>query len=247
MTIPIESFLPGLIKAAGQVGSYFIQRGDIARQNRYNSPAQQVKRLREAGLPYAAAGDFKNEQTNVPDVSGIAGAGESIGGYIQTEIDRKKLGILGEEIKQMRSLTRIKGNEANFSDAEAQYLLNEGYIRDGDAINWFKHRKEIETNMMEIQRALTQDAAGIKKVERNVAEATSATQIETVKQQLQSIISSINLKTQAFGNIEAEKASANALYDMMKEGGLSMWEALGLQVLQGFTGKVGSGGFQIGN
>jgi len=102
---------------AGQFAMGQIQRwqsqGDIARQNAYNSPLQQIARLREAGLPNAALlnGSQAGNQTALPDRN------QNIGNYIQTQTQLKQLEILKAEI-------RLKNSEAAESEARTQWLLS---------------------------------------------------------------------------------------------------------------------------
>lgn len=109
--------LPGIIGAAGSIIGRAQSRGDIARQNAYNSPANQVKRLREAGLPMAALeGGQAGTQSALPETSGEK-IGESIGNYMTTSTQQLQLKLLQEEI-------RLKSTEADKNEAERNWLLS---------------------------------------------------------------------------------------------------------------------------
>lgn len=113
----LTALLPGLIGAAGSIFSRAQSRGDIARQNAYNSPAQQLKRLREAGLPNAAAlNQQASQQSSLPQTSG-EGLGRNLGSFISTQTQLQQLAILKEE-------ARLKGADADLKEAEREYLLS---------------------------------------------------------------------------------------------------------------------------
>jgi len=88
-------------------------RGDIARQNAYNSPLQQIARLREAGLPNAALlnGTQAGNQSALPQTN------KSLGNFITTQTQLKQLEILKAEI-------RLKNAEADESQARRDWLLS---------------------------------------------------------------------------------------------------------------------------
>jgi len=98
--------------AQGQIARAQSQ-GDIARQNAYNSPLQQIARLREAGLPNAALlnGSQAGNQTSLPQTN------KGISSFIQTQTQLKQLEILKAEI-------RLKNAEADESGARRDWLLD---------------------------------------------------------------------------------------------------------------------------
>lgn len=114
--MPIGPLLTTLAPLAAQFAAGQIQRaqsqGDIARQNAYNSPAQQVARLREAGLPFAA---YEKGQSG--NQSAIPETNKSLGGFITTQTQLKQLEILKAEI-------RLKNAEADESEARRAWLLS---------------------------------------------------------------------------------------------------------------------------
>lgn len=112
--------LPLLKEAAPYAGQFITSqieraqsRGDIARQNAYNSPVQQIARLREAGLPNAALlnGAQAGNQSNLPTTN------KSLSSFISTQTQLKQLDILKAEI-------RLKNAEADESEARRNWLLS---------------------------------------------------------------------------------------------------------------------------
>lgn len=114
--MPIGPLLTTLAPLAAQFAAGQIQRaqsqGDIARQNAYNSPAQQVARLREAGLPFAAY-----EKGQAGNQSALPETNKGLGSYITSQTQLKQLEILKAEI-------RLKNAEADESEARRSWLLS---------------------------------------------------------------------------------------------------------------------------
>ena len=85
----------------------------------YNSPAQQVKRMREAGLPTAAGSNITGGQTQPSIVGGNDNYGTSslndnLGKSITRQIDRKKLDIAAEELRSAKAAADLAtGNAKN--------------------------------------------------------------------------------------------------------------------------------------
>lgn len=82
----------------------------------YNSPAEQIKRMREAGLPLAAGSNISaggGVSTQVQDL-GLSGLNDNLGKSIIRNIDRKKLQIHQEELRAAKYAADIaQGNAKN--------------------------------------------------------------------------------------------------------------------------------------
>ncbi|AXH74807.1 MAG: hypothetical protein [Microviridae sp.] len=92
----------------------------------YNSPAQQVKRLREAGLPTAAGSNITGGQTQPATVGGdnygTNQLNDNLGKSITRQIDRKKLQIHGEELTKAAADAAIAaGNARNQLNPKGVY------------------------------------------------------------------------------------------------------------------------------
>jgi len=137
--MPIGPLLTALAPIAAQFAAGQIQRaqsqGDIARQNAYNSPAQQVARLREAGLPFAAY-----EKGQAGNQSSLPETNKSIGNYAATTMQMKQAKLLDAEI-------RLKNSEADRYGAETKYLL-EGKGIDTQSTN--------QTSMIQLEQGMKQ-------------------------------------------------------------------------------------------
>jgi len=92
----------------------------------YNSPANQVKRLREAGLPTAAGSNITGGQVQPATVGGdnygTTALNDNLGKSITRQIDRKKLQIHGEELTKAAADAAIAaGNAKNMLNPTGIY------------------------------------------------------------------------------------------------------------------------------
>lgn len=103
----IAALLPALVAA---IAGGLAQRGgslaDIRRSNLYNHPVNQVRRLREAGLPMAAMGNnISNTQSQLPDSNdlGVGMAAGKLSEYITTRLQQKQLELIEEQIRKTKA------------------------------------------------------------------------------------------------------------------------------------------------
>lgn len=116
-----------LIPIAGAITREVVQGINNRKARLYNSPANQIKRLREAGLPTAAGSNITGGQqvpTQVSGNFGTEGFNDNLGKSITRQIDRKKLQIHGEELTQ-------KAAEAAIAAGNAKNQLNPNGIFEG--------------------------------------------------------------------------------------------------------------------
>jgi len=106
----LAAALPGIIGgAANQVMGGINQRSML----RYNSPKQQLRRLRDAGLPYAAYGANAGNQT-APTQSNDLGLGQTaqnIGQYSNVKKQQEEINKILEDVKREKLLNEKLGAE----------------------------------------------------------------------------------------------------------------------------------------
>jgi len=246
--IPHQAFIPGLIKGLGHMGQYFLSRMEVNRQNKYNSPIEQAKRLREAGLPMAAAESFKNEQANLPDTSSIGTATDRLGDYYKIGKLGKEIEILDNQILYWVNRAGISTAELALTQNEKAWLLDQGILQsDGTLKSNFAMLKENEMKVSDAMAKLKYHEAEIKGLEELVKRSTTDEEEKIIEKKLEALTLSITAGWQDYNNTQNFTEAKNTIIDMMKEGGLNGFEALALMVLQGFTASVSKGGVQIGN
>lgn len=165
--ILIAWFIPMAAAAAGQLASYFISRGDVARQNRYNSPAEQIKRLRKSGLPLAGSRYIQSQQTSLPDTSGIQGAANTIGSYL----GQKKI---IQEIKNLDANTAKTWADALISDTKGRLDIEiSNWLRDSEKIGPnYQPKNNLEKNLIQEQQVKLAELAG-RTISNRIAETES--------------------------------------------------------------------------
>lgn len=110
MPIPFAAFIPA-IAAAGQ---NIVQGINNRNARRYNEPKQQVRRLREAGLPLAAGTNIQAGGGVATPVSnfGFDQFNDNIGKGTIRSIEKKKLDIAAQELAKITAEAQIAAGEA---------------------------------------------------------------------------------------------------------------------------------------
>lgn len=140
---------PALISAFITAGGALLNRaqsqGDIARQNAYNHPLNQVRRLRESGLPMAAlTGGMAGAQSALPQT---IDAGGTLNKYVTTQQQLQQLELVKEEI-------RLKRAEADKFSAERDWYLSGGQNGSTNLVNTLRTRLGMEQAQAEGQGIL---------------------------------------------------------------------------------------------
>lgn len=153
MPIPIPIIVAGITAAAGAGGAALDRGGSrraIDRQNEYNTPANQVKRLREAGLPYAAmtSGNVGNQSQAQTETR--SGVGESVRGgidkFIETTMQKKQLELMAEQIEMVKQQRATE--EANTRKTWADALMSDTRAKvETDLAQWRLNREGSDLTM----------------------------------------------------------------------------------------------------
>lgn len=115
------SFLPSI----GSLGAAAIQRNwalkDWNRVNAYNTPKEQVKRLREAGLPLATMFGGQGGSTASPvdttQVDPTLGTARGLEAHFTNRMQRKQLELMDQDL-------RVKTAEADIKEGERNWKLS---------------------------------------------------------------------------------------------------------------------------
>lgn len=126
MAIPFIALLPSIMSALGMGASHFSNRNAINRQNRYNDPAMQVQRLREAGLPLTAldgtaqAGNQSQAQPSPNYEEGGRELGNNIREFLMTAQQKKQMQLIDEQINTQKAVTMKEWALALEADVNAK-------------------------------------------------------------------------------------------------------------------------------
>lgn len=128
--MPFEDLLPGLIGAAipgiGAQAAAKQQRRwaleDLQAQNLYNSPKEQLRRLREAGLPAAAffsgGVSSQSDQPRATDIDPTLGLAKGMDNFFLNRIQSMQL-------KGLAADNRLKNAEADLKESERAWMLSQ--------------------------------------------------------------------------------------------------------------------------
>lgn len=120
-----RSLLSGLTSAlpvVGSIGAAALQRHwalkDLQRQNIYNSPKEQIKRLKEAGLPLATMfggqGGSTSEQPQNTNVDPSLGVAKGLDNFFTNRMQSKQLELLDAQIRSQNADASVKEGEAKW-------------------------------------------------------------------------------------------------------------------------------------
>lgn len=164
----------------GGLANNLIARGNTKAQNRYNSPKEQIRRLNEAGLPYAAFADNQAGNQSAPTPThdlGIGAAGRAIGDrYIRQQ--------QAMQVDQIANLIEIGKVDASLAKKLLEYMEQ---TNETGATN-FQTIKDAERDEKTLRNEYQVQQNAIAKAQARNAESLSDTQLETAKANLINIL-----------------------------------------------------------
>lgn len=242
--------LPYLIPAMAGLGSAAMSAGAVNRMNRYNDPRAQLQRLNAAGLPFAAfAQGQAGSQSSLPDTSGVAeGINQGAANFMMNRMQKKQIELIDEQIKTQKALERKTWSDALFShsqarvaSAEADEKLSEyGSINEKPSNLAFLMGKEREIKELEVFTKKYDNE--IKRIDSLFK--SEAYQSGKLTKQLDAEIDGLLLRNdlarQQFKDNQTRTVARNEIIDRMKKNGLSVGEALVIQIMNALTGGLKS-------
>lgn len=231
------ALLPQLI---GGIANAALSQGSINRQNRYNSPLSQVRRLREAGLPaWASGGISAGAQSSLPDMSGI---GNSLTNFLGSSLQVKQGDALQETIRKLIADADIAENLRDVSNVETDTALNMGFV---DENGFFRsnagYKKDVEYDSIRIGYDILKNQKAISDTDKAVVEALKQNRIDLAKTQLDVMLKNLEIAGQNFDNEKRRNVAANKIISSMEKNGLSLMEALFIQLMSSVSGGIGGG------
>lgn len=233
----LMALLPNL---AGGLISAKLSQDQINKMNFYNNPVNQMRRANEAGLPFAAlSGMSASQQSSIPDVSGI---GNSISGWNSSYQQLKQIELLQEQIRNADASADIRENERDISNEEWQAGVYEGQIEDGITISNARLAKRNSYKAQKIALDIAENQKEISDIDVRISSALEQNKLDVAKAELDALFLKLDLGRQAFDNIHAANVAKNTIIKRMEKGGLSLMEALLIQVMSALSGGIGFGG-----
>lgn len=190
----------------------------------YNSPAEQIKRMREAGLPLGAGSNISaggGVSTPVQDL-GLSGLNDNLGKSIIRNIDRKKLQIHQEELRSAKYAADIaQGNAKNQLNPRGMFEnTNQGTITAQAIASQAAAIKNAETvnKFMPLEKwqGLSKGAKEIDMITANIRNSLTANQIQLQDLAIKKILSKYQEKM-SLAELQS-LIKGNAIKDLQKEG-----------------------------
>lgn len=223
LVIPFAALIPLIaagISAGGAIGGAALARGqskrDIQEQNEYNSPINQVNRLREAGLPMAAfgGGTSTGNQSALPIQSGQQ-VGAGISNFITTQLTLKQLKLLDAQIAntQQEAQSKAIDNQLKQLDPTA-----------GDPVSYGARMQKLDYEMKLIQKSMSENSKQIQDIDLAIKKDLHAdgTLSEITRKQLEGLINAVALSKQTLN----KGLVMDTIIEKMKNNGMSAFEAL---------------------
>lgn len=227
--------MPQLIAGLGKLVA---SRVALNKQNRYNSPIEQMRRIREAGLPFAAfeAGQA-GSQSQLPDLSGF----DQIGGAIGTGITQSN------QIKMFEELLRRAGADADvsenlrdLSDSERDAMLNNSVDMYGKPIPLAGAKKVLEFNILKFGAWSAEHKERVDDINRKVLESRfDSGQLQKIAdEEFERLVNSNKQMIQAWETNDKQNAAFQKIIDTMQgsDGKLGFMEALLIEFLKAIGG-----------
>lgn len=165
----------------------------IQRQNEYNSPAQQVLRMKAAGLnpslAYGADGAMVGNQADVPAYNAIPAEAPSVGNVGSAIADSVRTGIEVKDFERRQSLAKA---EIALKDAQTFAEIMKGNLDDAtrtDILSMLGYKMDLAESQLSIN-------------EQTIAE--SIQRVENLKKEYEEIQSRIGLNEQQIKTLAAQ-------------------------------------------
>lgn len=229
----IETISPAIPIVGGVVSN--ILSGINERKARlYNSPINQVKRLREAGLPLAAGSNITaggGVSTKVNDF-GTTGATQNIGASITRQIDRKRVDILGEEIRSAKANADIRSGEAKWLGDQTENYLGSIQTNQAAQLDFQKSIAESNEVIQRNQSFITSIDAEVKESLREKGYLT-----KEVIARIDHVLAATGLTNEQKSSLEDQRQAREVILNLMRKNGMNMIESLTYMLLTKFTGS----------
>lgn len=242
------------IPVLGNLASTLLQRHwalkDIEAQNKYNSPVEQVKRLRAAGLPLAAmfSGSGASQQSDLPRATNVdptMGTAEGMSNYFQNRLQKQQLpllqaqnDLLQAQIFKTREEGRNAAASADIQEGQRDWMktVEPGFYQ-GTGTNQFRELNATR-DLKNAQWWTEENRSKIQAVLGRISEATEETQKKSYIETLAKIFKTNKLLDQQFDLNQLETQINNALSSAGKMNWLPA-------ILMKLFGNSGQGGYQL--
>lgn len=166
---------------------------DLEAQNKYNSPAEQLRRLKEAGLPAAAffsgGVSSQSDQPRSTNVDPTFGTSQGVGGYLNSRMNSAQLRLMDAQ-------TRKADAEAGEAEGRTMWLKSP---RDNTLSSIHNNQGVTLDTELDIQQANAAGANAAQMIQHQIAKAGEGDILGALRRgDLDHILTSNSLLKQAF-------------------------------------------------
>lgn len=225
----IPAWLLALIATSGSgILKAGLSQGSINQMNRYNDPSRQLQRLNAAGLPFAAfAAGQAGQQSNLPDTSGFD--------FMDNYATAKQMELIKDQLRGLAADADVKENLRDVSNEETKFML-EGEYQNGKWRTHAARSKEVDMRQKAAILGITRNNKAISDVEVRVVEALEKNRLDVAQAQLDRLLLDLDIGWQSLENERIRVAGRNEIIRRLEKGGLSLIEAIMIQVMNMTTG-----------
>lgn len=209
-------------------------RRAIERQNEYNKPINQLARLREAGLPFAAMTNAISGNQSQPAETASSGL-ERLSDYSSTRVSQIQLDLIKAQIDATKAM-----EQKTLQEAQGQAQDNQLQVLDpkaGEPISFGARQQSEQLKGQELDNWIKENHGRISQIEAEVKEDLhrTGTLSAKVRAELQNLFMGNRLMMQQYRTIHAATAAADRLIKQLEEGkgGMTVAEAFYHQLLGG--------------
>lgn len=217
--------IAALVTAGGTIGGAAISRGAsrgaIRRQNEYNLPVNQVRRLAEAGLPHAAMINAQAGNQSQAQPYTESGVGEAIQGgiqnYIQTTQQKKAIEAIDAQIEATNAQRDKTLAEKNTIEFDLSMKQEDPTL--GTGTSYVSRTQNLEYEYRQLQNEMARMNNDFRLIENVVQRDLyyDGTLTNTSRQQLKNLM--MQSKTmQKQIDLAATQIKANDIQNMLNEG-----------------------------
>lgn len=201
----------------------------------YNSPAQQVKRLREAGLPTAAGSNITGGQTQAATIGsdnyGTAQLNDNLGKSITRQIDKKRINLIGEEIRSTKANADINSGAAAWLGDQTENYLGSIQTNQAAQLDFIKASHEAEAIIKDNQQFITGIEREVKEELRDKGYLTKET-IARVDQ----LLAATGLTNEQTSSLTDQRQARSVVLNLLRKGGMNGFEAIAYMLIAKYMG-----------
>lgn len=222
--IPVVGGVLGGMVSRGQ------DRRALERMLEYNTPANQLARLREAGLPFAAFSDTAAGNQSQAQPSTESGLNE-IGKFATTRMMQKQMELLEAQINATNADAAKKEVEANSLQTD---LNIKQMPKDAEPIASAAVEARGRITLQEGQALIQKYDSELKRIDALVKDELQkdGTLSKHVREQVRALVAQTKLTGVESHNREVQARAANYIIERMTKNGLTATEAMLLYKLQ---------------